>query len=104
MNDEEPVPLRDALDVVGKELGLGPVSAFDAVATLWQDIVGADGAPHSRVRSLRNGECTIEVDGPVWASRARYLTGELVRRASVLSGGRLVTAARVVVSGSRSAG
>jgi predicted nucleic acid-binding Zn ribbon protein len=103
-NRDEPVPLRDALAAVGAELGLPSANAFDTVAALWQQIAGTDVAGHSRVRALRNGECTIEVDGPMWATRARYLTDDLKRLANERCGETVVTLAKVVVSTSRSAG
>jgi predicted nucleic acid-binding Zn ribbon protein len=101
---DEPVPLRDALRALGDELGLPTANAFETVIAVWQDLVGPDGARHTRVRAVRNGECTIEVDGPAWATRVRYLTDDLVRRANELRGEPFLTSAKVVVAGSRSAG
>ncbi len=74
------MPLRDALAAVGKELGLPETNDLDAVIAVWSELVGNDVAQHARVRSVRDGECTIEVDGPAWATRVRYLPGDLQRQ------------------------
>jgi predicted nucleic acid-binding Zn ribbon protein len=95
---DEPWPLRDALAAVGKELGLPEGNAFDALVAMWPDIVGIDVARHARVRSLRDGECTIEVDQPAWATRVRYLTSDLLRHANERCGEGVVTGVRVVVT------
>ncbi len=104
MSRDEPVPLRDALSAVGKELGLPALNAFETVVALWRELAGVDVEAHARVRTLREGECTIEVDSPVWATRARYLTGELERVVNDHCGDGVVTRSRVVVAGPRNAG
>jgi predicted nucleic acid-binding Zn ribbon protein len=101
---DEPVPLRDALAAVGDELGLPTANTFGDVEIVWRELAGADVAQHSRLRSLRDGECTIEVDGPAWATRARYLTGDLKHLANTRCGEGVVTVVKVVVSPPRSAG
>jgi predicted nucleic acid-binding Zn ribbon protein len=96
---DEPVPLRDAVERVGRELGMG---APDVVATLvarWRDIVGPVIAEHAQVRSVRDGECTIAVDGPAFATQLRYASGDLVARVNDHCGEGSVTSIRVVVSG-----
>jgi len=98
---DEPVPLRDAIAAVGKELGL---PSADVVATLereWDDIVGTAVARHAHVRSVRDGECTIVVDGPAWATQIRYAANDLLRRVNERCGDRAVTSIKVVVSGPR---
>jgi predicted nucleic acid-binding Zn ribbon protein len=79
----DPVPLRDALAAVSKDLRLAAPDALANLAASWHAIAGADVAAHARVVSLRNGVCTIEVDGPGWATRVRYLTNELLSQPSV---------------------
>jgi predicted nucleic acid-binding Zn ribbon protein len=96
---DEPVPLRYAVAKVGAELG---VPAPDALATLtnrWSEIVGPVTAAHARVRSVRDGECTIEVDGAVWATQLRYAANEVLGRANELCGEGVLTSVRVVVAG-----
>ena len=97
MTSRDPIPLGDALGDVGRELGLPSLGAFDLLREIWPDIVGADVAQHARVRSVRDGECTVEVDGSVWATRVRYLGPELRRRANERAGGEIVARVTVVV-------
>jgi predicted nucleic acid-binding Zn ribbon protein len=101
---DDPMPLRDALAAVGKELGVPDANEFDTLVTVWSEVVGIDVARHARVRSVRDGECTIEVDGPAWATRVRYLTSDLQRHANERCGEGFVTHVRVVVAGPRSTG
>ena len=98
MTREDPVPLRDALAAVGKELGLPDTNDLDVLVAVWSELVGSDVARHARVRSVRDGECTIEVEGPVWATRVRYLVGELRRHANERCGEDFLTNVRVVVA------
>jgi predicted nucleic acid-binding Zn ribbon protein len=98
---DEPVPLRDAVAAVGRELGL---ASPDVVATLiarWRDVVGPAIAEHAQVRSVRAGECTIVVDGPAWATQIRYGSSDLMARVNECCGEGSVTSIRVVVSGPR---
>ncbi len=98
---EDPVPLRDALAAVGKELGLPDTNDLDVLVAVWAELVGGDVAHHARVRSVRDGECTIEVDGPAWATRVRYLVGDLQRHANERCGDGFLTQVRVVVKAPR---
>jgi len=94
---DEPVPLRDALAAVGNQIGMPAPDALKTVVTLWPELVGPLLAPHSRVRAVRNGECTIEVDGPAWATQFRYLEPDLIAAANARCGGPVLTALNVVV-------
>ena len=96
---DEPVPLRDALAAVGRELGLAPPDVIATLGARWRDIVGPAIAEHAQVRSVRDGECTIVVDGPVWATQLRYGSSDLVARVNECCGEGSVTSLRVVVSG-----
>src|SRR5260221_10701202 len=100
---DEPVPLREAIAAVGRELGLPSPDITAALAARWADIVGPATAAHAEVRSVRNGECTIVVDGPVWATQLRYGSTDLIRRVNERCGEGSVTSVRVVVSGPRKA-
>jgi len=98
---DEPIPLRDALASVGKELGLGAPDVLASLSAQWSDIVGPAIAEHAHVRSVRDGECTIVVDGPVWATQLRYAAGDLVARVNERCGAGSVASVKVVVSGPR---
>ena len=101
MTREDPVPLRDALAAVGKELGLPATNDLDVLIAVWSELAGHDVAQHARVRSVRDGECTIEVDGSAWATRVRYLMGDLQRHANERCGEGFLTNVRVVVTAPR---
>jgi predicted nucleic acid-binding Zn ribbon protein len=94
---DDPVPLRDALAEVGRDLGMPAPDAISALTEAWPRIVGPALATHARVRSIRDGRCTIAVDGPAWATQLRYLEGALVALANEACGAVVVTAVNVVV-------
>ena len=95
---DEPVRLGDAIAKVGKELGVPAPDALSALSARWSDIVGPMVAAHATVRSVRDGECTIEVDGPVWATQLRYGANEVLERANALCSGLELGSVRVVVA------
>jgi len=94
----EPVVLGDALAALGRELGVPSPATLRALADVWPDVVGGALARHSRVRSVRDGECVVEVDGPAWATQLRYLENDLVERAARACGPGVVSSVRVVVA------
>jgi predicted nucleic acid-binding Zn ribbon protein len=98
---DEPVPLRDAIAMVGKELGLPSPDLIATLTSRWVDIVGPAIAAHAQVRSVRDGECTIVVDGPAWATQLRYGSSDLVARVNERCGEGAVTSVKVVVAGPR---
>jgi len=69
---DEPVLLRDAVAAVGRDLGMPAPDLLESLASGWAAIVGDVLAPHTSVRSVRDGVCTVEVDGPGWATQLRY--------------------------------
>jgi predicted nucleic acid-binding Zn ribbon protein len=95
----EPVQLRDAVAAVGRELGIPAADAFAALTNAWPEVVGAALVAHAEVRSIRDGVCTIAVDGPGWATQLRYAEQQLVERAGRCCGPGVVTSIRVVVTG-----
>ena len=101
---EEPIPLRDAIAIVGRELGVPAPDVVETLVARWVDIVGPAIAAHAHVRSVRDGECTIVVDGPVWATQLRYGSSDLVERVNERCGAAVVTSVKVVVAGPRKTG
>ncbi len=99
MNADEPVPLRDAIAAVSREIGLPAPDVVSTIVERWRDIVGPVIAEHAHVRSVRDGECTIAVDGPAWATQLRYGSSDLLGRVNEQCGEGSVTSIRVVVSG-----
>ncbi len=95
----DPRSLQEALAAALRELGLPGPGVTERVDALWQDIVGPVLGAHTSVRSVRDGVCTVVVDGPAWATQLRYLAGELVARATEALGTTVVREVRVVVAG-----
>ena len=95
----EPVQLGEAMAAVGRELGIPAPDAFSAIANAWPEIIGDALAGHAEVRSIRDGVCTIAVDGPGWATQLRYSEHQVVERAQRCCGSAVVTSIRVVVTG-----
>ncbi len=96
---DEPMPLRDALAAVGNEIGMPEPDALTTLVAAWPELAGPLLAGHSRVRSVRHGECTVEVDGPAWATQLRYLAADLIEAANERCGGPVVSTLTVVVRG-----
>jgi len=95
----DPVPLRDAVAAVGRELGMPPPDELTALVSAWTEIVGDDVAAHATVRSVRAGVCTIAVDDPGWATQVRYAEQQIVGRSETCVGPGVVRSIRVVVAG-----
>jgi predicted nucleic acid-binding Zn ribbon protein len=95
----EPVQLGEAVAAVGRELGMPAPDALATLAAAWPEIVGDAVVSHAIVRSVRDGVCTIAVDGPGWATQLRYAEQQIVERANRCCGPGVVTAIRVVVAG-----
>jgi predicted nucleic acid-binding Zn ribbon protein len=91
------VSLRDAVDAVGRELGMPAADALSQLTASWSTVAGEQLAPHAVVRSVRDGVCTVEVDGSGWATQLRYAERQLVERAAVCCGPGVVTSIRVLV-------
>jgi predicted nucleic acid-binding Zn ribbon protein len=72
--------------------------AFSALTDAWSEVVGDELGAHAAVRSIRDGVCTIAVDGPGWATRLRYAERQIVERAERCCGPGVVTSIRVTVS------
>ena len=100
---DDPVPLRDAIAAVGRQLGLPAHDGVAALTARWPDIVGAAVSEHARVGSVHDGVCTIVVDGPAWATQLRYRANDLVARVNECCGAGTVSTVRVVVAGPRKA-
>ena len=94
----EPVTLGDSLAAVGREIGIPAPDALGALAAAWPEIIGAALVGHAEVQSVRDGVCTIAVDGAGWATQLRYAERQLLERVEACCGTGVVTALRVVVA------
>ena len=99
--DRDPVPLRDSVAALGRDLGLPDPEVLGRVAATWSELAGPAVAAHAPVRSVRNGVCTVTADGPAWATEIRYLEAELVERCRAAFGEGVVTRLEVAVSAPR---
>ena len=70
---------------------------FSTLVAAWPGIVGEQLSPHTSVRSIREGVCTVEADGPGYATQLRYAEQQLVERAAACCGPGAVTSFRTVV-------
>jgi predicted nucleic acid-binding Zn ribbon protein len=93
---DDPVSLRDAVAAVGRELGMPEPGAFATLAAAWPAVVGEGLAAHVTLRSVRDGVCTVEVDGAGWATQLRYAERQIVERATVHCGPGVVTSIRAL--------
>jgi predicted nucleic acid-binding Zn ribbon protein len=82
---------------VSADLGLPEPDGLVALAEQWQDLVGADVAPHCRLTSLRDGVLRVTVDSAPRATQLRYLEAELLDRSAALLGPGVVRELRVRV-------
>ena len=96
---EEPVLLRDAVAAVGRGLGMPAPDLFAGLSNEWDAIGGEVLAPHTTVRSVRDGVCTVEVDGAGWATQFRYAEHQVLERLAQRCGPGVVTSIRAVVRG-----
>jgi len=94
---DEPVPVSEPLAALRAELGMAPSDASAMIRSRWTEIVGADIAPHARVRSLRSGVLRVAVDEAIWATQLRYLAGDLLDRLDAIVAAGTVTQVRVSV-------
>ena len=75
----DPVPLSEAMKNLTRQLGIPAPEQQVTVDQVWPEVVGPVLAQHARVRSIRNGDCVVEVDGPAWATQLRLLSGKLIK-------------------------
>ena len=76
------MPLRDAVAAVGRELGMpAPDDVVDAVGRRGRRSSDERFAAHTAVRSVRDGVCTVEVDGPAGRPSCATPSSDLVERA-----------------------
>ena len=94
---DEPRRLRDSLAEVSADLGLPEPDGLALLIDRWQDLVGADIAPHCRLTSLRDGVLRVTVDSAPRATQLRYLEADLVERSAAMLGPDVVRELRVRV-------
>jgi hypothetical protein len=96
-NDDDPVPIGDALAAVRAELGLPAGDVLSILDNRWSEIVGADVAAHAQLLAVRDGVIAVAVDSPPWATQLRFLEATLIERANAVIGRDAVRAITVRV-------
>jgi predicted nucleic acid-binding Zn ribbon protein len=84
--DNLPRPLSASLERVAKRIGGPRASTLRLVFSHWVDIVGETVADHVKPLSLVDGVLRVEADQPAWATEARFLGPEIVRRCEAVTG------------------
>ena len=67
-----PVRLSNVLNILVKDMGIGPDLHFEKIKSSWQEIVGITNARNTRPVSLKNGILTIVVSSPAWITQAQF--------------------------------
>ncbi|HMG25467.1 MAG TPA: DUF721 domain-containing protein [Acidimicrobiia bacterium] len=94
---DEPRRLRDSLAEVSADLGLPEPDGLALLIDRWQNLVGAELAPHCRLTSLRDGVLRVTVDSAPRATQLRYLESELLERSAAMLGPGVVRELRIRV-------
>ncbi len=90
-------PVGDSLGTVARQLGLGSPELLVSVFGDWEAVVGPVLAAHSRPERLKDGELTVSVDEPAWATELRFLSGDIAERINQSRGSTVITSVTVVV-------
>jgi len=92
-----PRPLVEGLDQVLAGLGAPSADALTTIDERWAELVGPEAAQALTPAAVEDG-CIIAVTAsPAWASQARWLESDLVRRAAELLGEGVISGLRVRV-------
>jgi predicted nucleic acid-binding Zn ribbon protein len=83
---------------VAKHLGAPRATTLRLVFSHWTDIVGDAVADHVKPVSLVDGVLRVEADQPAWATEARFLGPEIVRRCEAVTGDDAVRRVEVRVA------
>ncbi len=96
-NDDDPVPIGDALAAVRAELGLPAGDVLGVLDRRWSEIVGKDVAAHAHLLAVRDGVISVAVDSTPWATQLRFLEATLIEHANAVIGRDAVHAITVRV-------
>ncbi|QXC59821.1 DUF721 domain-containing protein [Aquihabitans sp. G128] len=94
----EPTTLAAGLDAVMASLGGPTVDAIVLIHERWEEVVGAEVAPHAKPLGIEHGHLKIGVDGPGWASHLKWSEAEIVARLATLVGADQVTSVGIRVT------
>lgn len=75
---DDPVPLRDALDSLRRDLELPDSDVLRQISDVWVATVPAPLADGSAVRGVRAGVLVVEANDPAVASQLGYVQDQVV--------------------------
>ncbi|MBA3604380.1 MAG: DUF721 domain-containing protein [Actinomycetota bacterium] len=85
--DDDPLPIREALDrVIGSLRPGAERAAVGGVFGRWDEAVGPALAAHIRPVRLERGTLLVEASDPGWATQVRFLTDDLRTRLAEVAG------------------
>jgi predicted nucleic acid-binding Zn ribbon protein len=96
-DDNGPRPLSASLDRMASRIGAPRANTLRVVFSHWIDIVGETVADHVQPVSLVDGVLKVVADQPAWATEARFLGPEIVRRCEAVTGDDAVRRVEVKV-------
>jgi predicted nucleic acid-binding Zn ribbon protein len=91
----DPQPLGAMLAKLVRDRGWERPAAEARIFGMWEDVVGADLAAHSRPVRLEQGELTVEAESTAWATQVRLLSAKLLARIADGVGRGVVTTLNV---------
>lgn len=94
----DPAPIAGVLDAVLAGLGGPTADAIVSVHERWDEVVGAEVAPHARPLGIEHGHLRIGVDSPGWASHLRWSEADILARLADLVGPGQVTSVGIRVT------
>jgi predicted nucleic acid-binding Zn ribbon protein len=97
-SDREPRRLASSLERVARRIGAPKASTLATVFIHWADIVGEVVADHVKPVALVGGVLRVAADEPAWATEARFLGPEIVRRCKAVTGDDAVQRVEVKVA------
>lgn len=92
-----PKRLKEALDRLASGLKAPRTQVLSMVFDSWEGLVGSVMAAHSRPVRLVDGELTVTVDDPAWATEMRFFSAELIGRINAAAEEQAVTCLTVKV-------
>jgi predicted nucleic acid-binding Zn ribbon protein len=87
----DPQPIGAVLARLVQVRGWQRPAAEARIFGMWEAVVGAELAAHSRPVKLEDGELTVEAESTAWATQLRLLTGKLLGRIADGVGRNVVT-------------
>jgi predicted nucleic acid-binding Zn ribbon protein len=86
------------LERVARRLGAPKATTLRVLFSHWADIVGEAVADHVKPISLVDGVLRVVADQPAWATEARFLGPEIIRRCEAVTGDDAVQRVEVKVA------